>query len=366
MIKLIKRKIQTAIFIALAITILAATGLNATDSGYAPWLITVCPELAPEAGPPQRIHDATSASAAIESALAALSSADCQCDDAINFAMFYVEHAITRGTTLDMPANGRLYADILQISAEVAQTISESAVSALAAKNIQLPREINTNIHFFSNEDGVLNIHFPDDISSTANLDNITIETGFASITLNSGFISGSAIRLERSVPVASGGYIYVNMQTIAAINNNLPVSITESTRFGVEDILDYWAVAAFVVIILIWGILASMGKKLRLWVVPLIAVILIAANIWTLRERPGDPVYSPAPVYFYAVSVVMSPDMDAVLSIPLYGADPAMLMIVDDSGEVLLSRHNPFTDTIDAQIHAGGVYSLQVMDIRG
>ncbi|MCL2404473.1 MAG: hypothetical protein FWC92_02880 [Defluviitaleaceae bacterium] len=360
---MIRRKIRVIAMLAIVIIALVlavpTTQVGAVDNGYAPWLIPMCPNLTLSADGLVGIDDATSAQEAITYAVAAFVQAGCQCDDALNLIAFFIEDAIRKGTTLDAPTNGVFYADMLQISADIARNISENAQGILDDEGISLLRPLNANINFVLGEQAVLDISFPDDVSGM-DFDNITIQAQFAAVTFYRGLISGSALRIEPGAPLATGGYDYTAMHY---------ASVDDSSGFVLGVIVDYWAVIAFAIVLIIWGVLASMGKRLRIWVVPVVAVILIVANIWTLgpiQEGPENVFYAPVPVYFYSVNVVVAHDVDAMLSVPMGGANPDMLVLVNESNEPLLSRYNPFTDTVDAYISSGGVYSLRVVDIRG
>jgi len=299
------------------------------------------------------VNDAASAEEAISYMLTSLSQSGCQCDDALNLATLFIENAIRKGTTLDVPANGVFYSDLLQISAGMAQNINENALTILSDEEVVLIRQPGIYINFTSDERGALDISFPDDISGI-NFDNITIESEFADITIYHGFVSGGAFRIERGIPVASGSYAYATMPATARESNN---------EYRFRSILDYWAVIVVVIIMIVWGVLASMGKKLRLWVVPALTVIAIAANVWTHglnQQEPDSVIYAPAPIYFYSVSVTMPPDMSAILSIPLGGTNPEILALFNEQDEPQLSWHNPATNTVDTRIYTGSIYSLR------
>jgi len=359
---MIKRKKIFSILIGLAVVALVfssrAAWASTLDSDDAPWFIPICQTITLPTEALSDIDNAASAQEAITNAVASFAQGECQCDDALNLTVMFIEDAIRRGTTLDAPANGVFYRDLLQISANMAGNISGSALMALSDADINPTRQLRANISFVSDEPGALDISFPDDVAGIY-FDNITIETEFAALTLNRDFVSGSALRIERGLPMATGGYAFIAV----------PAAYANDNDFELSRLLDFWAIGVVVIIMVIWGVLASMGKKLRLWVVPALAVIAIAANVWTLglnQEGPDSVIYAPAPVYFYSVAVTMPDDMSANLSIPLGGHDPQMLMLVNEQGELMFSRYNPFTDTIDAIIYTGGTYSLQEIDIRG
>jgi len=365
---MIKRNVITLILAAFALALSSVQVAGAAASGeYAQWLIPGCSGLALQVDALDAVNDTESAIRAIKYVAEAIIQAECECDDAINFAIMYAEDAIRRGITLDAPANGVFYADLLQISVEMAQSIIEELQATQATGEIDPMQPLNVNINFISDEQNVLRLHFPDDVSGM-NFDYISVEAEFAAITLYNRFLSGSALRIDRGLPIASGVYAYITMPNLIP----LPGVVL---AWPLGYMVAYWAVAAFAVILVIWGILASMGKRLRLWVVPLLAVILIAANLWTLGHWPNQsgpnqevPDYAVAwgPVHFYSVEVMMTPGIEVVLSMPLNGADPEMLMLVNEDGELMLSLYNPFTDTIDARIYSSGKYYLRMIDIRG
>jgi len=355
---MIKRKIKSILLVALTVAVLALvvhpTHARAIGGDFIPWPIPDQPFTLPIsdlAG----IEDAASAEAVIAYAVTHIGYYPCE--DALALMALFIEDAIRRGAAFDVPANGVFYTDMLQVTAGVAQNINVGIPGILDDAGINLARPLRTNISFVSSEPGILNISFPDDVSGIG-FDNITVETEFASVTLNREFVSGSAIRIERGVPVATGGYAYY---TYTAYGNG--------GGFIISHILDFWSVGVLVVVIVIWGVLASRGKKLRVWVVPVVFVIAIAANVWTLglnQEGPDSAISAPAPVYFYSVAVAMPPGMSAVLSVPIGGQDPEMLVLVNEQSEPQLSRYNPFTDAIEAHVHTGGIYFLKEMDIRG
>jgi len=342
----------------LAIIMVMAFALPVLNVGAAddtPWSIPVCPYLALPTGiaSDESVHDA------VAYKLAAFARAGCQCEDALNFVVYSIEDTLRRGSSLDMPANGVLYADLLHVSADMAQESKRDALSAMAGEGFTQVRPLNAIINFVAGGIGELDITFPDDVSGV-DFGYISVEAGFAAITFCRDVVSGNTFRLAQGTLTTTGGYAYVPVPTI--------VAGLAAVHGWLGFIVDYWAVVVFIFVLVAWGVLASMGKRLRLWVVPVIAVILIAANIWTLgpsQERPDgvDTANAPARVYFYSVLVDMEVDVSAVLSIPLGGADPEGLVLVDGSGEPLVSRYNPFTDAIDARIYRGGTYFLRIIE---
>lgn len=361
---MIKRKLVLILLVAVLAVAFSPARVGAVGDEFSRWAIPYCNNLVLGEDALGDVYDEDSALAAIDYAVAAFVNVACECDDALGLVTFFIEDAIRRGAVLDVPVDGILYSDLLQTAVDMAQSIRTRALEVLADEGISLPRELSNNIAFVSDEPGILEIEFPDDVSGIE-FDYVAVETEFAVVTIYQEIISGSAFHIERGLPVATGGYAYIAVPTIS----NEPVVV----RSWLYYVINYWAIAAFAFILLIWGILASMGKRLRLWVVPVLAVILIAANMWTLgllQERPDGTVYdsyAPAPVYFYSVIVTMDADTDVILSIPLNGAGHEGLVLHNENGEPLPDgRHNPLTDTIDTRISTGGTHSLRLIDISG
>jgi len=326
---------------------------DAADEGLAPWPAPSQPLELPTyalAG----ISDAASAEDAIAGAVAALG--DNQCEDSINLVALFIEEAIRRGTTFGSPANGVFYTDMLQISADIAQSILGHAQGVLADAGVDIARPLAAGINFVSDERGALDISFPYDVSGIG-FNNITVEAEFAAITLRRESLSGNNLRIERGLPIATGGYAYSLIPGVT--NGPVPSGLVPALGF----LLDFWAIGAFVVIMVVWGVLTSKGKRLRLWVVPVAAVILIIANILTLgphRDGPDGAVYALVPVYFYSVVVDMPPGVGAVLSVPADGVNPYWVVLVNENFVPQPSRYNPFTGAIEAYISVGGKYFLR------
>jgi len=128
-------------------------------------------------------------------------------------------------------------------------------------------------------------------------------------------------------------------------------------------DLLRFWSIGAVTLLMIVWGILASMGHKLRTWVVPTFSVLLIAINIWTLRlnQDTSGAVNTREAGYIDSVVVSMPPGMQATLSIPIHDINQVELVLLNERGEPQISRHNPVTDTIDAIIHSSGTFNLHM-----
>jgi len=114
----------------------------------------------------------------------------------------------------------------------------------------------------------------------------------------------------------------------------------------------------------MLWGILASLGHKLRSWVVPLLVILVIAANLWTLGGWRGADDYIERPLDYFPPLLVSIPDgARAVLSIPVWDTNPEFLVVFNEHDEPLVSKFNPITNTIDARIHENGIYFLRAYE---
>ena len=321
----------------------------------------------PQPGVLGSIYDPTGANEAIRGVVSTLTSAQRHSGTALNTVTLFIENAIRRGTTQDVPADGNMRADILQASTVTARNIGHETINVLTNEEINLMRLLNTTVNFVSDEREALHFTFPDDVS-VLDFDNIMVETGFAGLTINRNRIpQGSEISIRRGAPVRA--FTPAADMPAPAVNTDVSDrSLGDRVRgvigddFGPRDLLNFWSVGVVTLLMLVWGILASAGHKLRYWVVPTFSVLVIALNIWTLRQMQEAPgaASSGGAGYFDSVTVNIPAGMKAILSIPINGANPEHLVIYNENGEPQLSRHNPVTDTIDARIQAGGTYFVR------
>ena len=326
----------------------------------------------PPPGALNRINSPAVANEAISAAVGTLTPAQRQSGEVLNIVTLLIENAVRRGTSQALPAGGSLNAAVLQSSAEAARDIGQAA---LAGEDIQLMRLLNVNIGFTSNERDALHLTFPDDVSGI-DFDNVTVEAGFAAVTLNRRHIPpGSEIRIERGAPVfdfvgatnITGSNllatIYIEVDSVTAATG---ISSIFGDDFTPADLLNFWSVGVVTLLMIIWGIFASMGRKLRYWVVPTFSVLAIGINIWTLSLslETREAADTRAPGYFDSIAVTMPPGMRAVVSIPTGGANPERLVLYNEHGEPQLSRHNPITNTIDARIQTGGTFHLRTHEL--
>ncbi|MCL2527508.1 MAG: WG repeat-containing protein [Defluviitaleaceae bacterium] len=332
----------------------------------------------PPAGALESVYDAISADEVIFRTMRGFTPEQRGSGDALNIAALFVENAIRRGTTQSIPGDSALSADILQASANIGESIWQDALNTVANENINLMRPPGLNINFTSQERDRVSVAFPNDISGIA-FDNITIESGFASVSLYRGHVPReSEIVMERGVPMlaGTGGLIPFTDSTPASYSASFFVDFISgfnlrgiiSDDFSLRGIInapldylrEFWAVPVIIFLIILWIVLGVKGHKFRLWVVPAFSILALVANGWMLGMfSQDDHGFALAPGYFHSVTVTMSPGMRATLSIPINGANPDLLVLFNEDNEPMLSKHNPVTDTIDARIKTSGTYRL-------
>ncbi|MCL2572859.1 MAG: WG repeat-containing protein [Defluviitaleaceae bacterium] len=316
------------------------------------------------------VYDAYSADERIFSTLRGLSPAQRSSGDALNIIALFVENTIRRGNTTDLPDDGLLQAGVLHEQVNIGQNIWQDATRTVANEGVNLMRPLSLNLNFVA-DNPMVNVIFPDDVSGIA-FDNVTIEAGFASITIPREFIPrASEITIEKGIPTnattneplaeaqeASSGLLDgFNIRGILDVD----ISIEQVSEAPIDFLLEYWAVAVIILLILLWIILAIAGHRFRLWVVPTFAILAIVANAWTLGLffEEDRTVRDLPPGYFYSVEVTLFQGMRATVSIPVNGADPKRLVLYNETGEAQHSKYNPVTDTIDARIRHSGTFTL-------
>ena len=315
----------------------------------------------PEEGALDGVYGAITAEEVIFNNLRGMSAHERRSGDALNIATLFIENAIRRGTTQPAPVNGEYSGDILRASALVGLNIWQDAINTVADQGVELLRPLQLNLNFTTNQRDAFSMSFPDDMAGIA-FDNIIVESPFALVSIDSRYITrGDAIIIEREQPVELHGSVAISpyMATFA-IPELFPDGF--SMEQLAEYLREYWAVLVILALILLWLILALMGHRFRLWVVPTFALIAILGNLWALGwfEQNNRGAIRLQPGYFHSVTVTMSPGMRGVISIPLMGQSPDSLVIVNERGEAQLSSFNPVTDTMDARINTGGTFTLR------
>ena len=301
-----------------------------------------------------------------------------------NFTL-HIDNLMRRGTTQYVMHHGRFYAHELRQSTNVADEIRHIAEGVLDSSDIGLLRSLRTNINFVSHEGNAINASFPDDVSAI-DFDNITIESDIAAVTLNreniplGGEISVSpaGTRAESSVDDWPVNENETTSDTNVSIDNRFRAAIDTITDFSspLAVLTNLWSLVVIVILLVIWLIVAAFKERLRRWVVPTFAVIAIAVNFGLVMlnvdvsEAPAhgngmqyaenDRDHNETQDHTGAVEVTMSDGMRATLSLPINGANPDFLVVVNENDEIQHSRFNPVTGNIDARIRTGGVYTLR------
>jgi hypothetical protein len=249
---------------------------------------------------------------------------------------------------------------MLNSGTQTAQNIRRDTDETLENEDIELMRNLRTNINFVSEDTEELSIAFPDDVSNIA-FDNVTIESEFASVTVKRDYIrEGSEISVRRiSEEALQAGLFGKPGSFLNAITDfSSPLTVLRN----------FWAVLAVMLLTAAWLILARFGKKLRVWVVPVLSVILIGANlgIVLLGIDTTIEMYSANGTIIYndtddnVIEVSMTDGMRATLSLPANSENPEFLVLFNEQDEPQFSRYNPVTDNIDARIRTSGVYTLR------
>ena len=284
--------------------------------------------------------------------------------DALNIVTLSIETAARMGTTQHVPQGGSLSAALLQSGTSTATQIRHNTHGTLAFENMYLLRNLRTNINFISGETEELQIAFPEDVSGIP-FDNVTIESEFASVTLNRDYIPvGSRINVRRAEldgpPASINGASDTDSDTSQDFRYNAGRFWSEVSDFSspITFFRNFWFLLAIVLLIIIWLIVIAKGERLRRWVIPVFTLMAITINV-TLIIRRIEPAPGPIILYADAVEVNMSDGMRATLSLYPNGSNPEYLVLINEEGQIQHSRYNPVTGYIDARIHGGGVYLL-------
>ena len=334
----------------------------------------------PPIGTLRDIYNPSTADEAIFSIARSLTDEQRGSGDALNIAALFIENAIRRGSSQELPLDGILRAGMVQSAADLAQIVWQDALTTVTNENVHLLRQLGVNINFITEIDNIISMTFPDDVSGM-DFDNLTVEASFAAVTLNRRHIPRGS-----EITISLGETTQESSQAAPANNLDSPVgfrgfisNFTTRLRGIFADftfrgflsspiayLIEFWAVSAFIFIILIWGTLFTFGHRFRLWVVPTFTLLVIVGNLWTLglfqqsyHEAEALPLR-----YDQPITVTMSQGMRATISIPLGDADPAGLVLYNERGEAQLSKFNPVTNTIDARIHGGGTFTLQPYEV--
>ena len=268
--------------------------------------------------------------------------------DALNIAALFVEQAQRRGTSQELPEDGNITADIINMGYERAQQLRQAVNDILAAENIGLQRSLRTNINFVSQQTDEFSFTFP---GSTASIpfDRITVESGFAAITfdrINIPFGSRVSVRL------LDGG-------------EETGISVSTENASRQVTIIDFWSVPVILLVVAAAIMLARRGKRLPIWAAPAIILLMVVINAATIILQSDDVIIAtPENIQMtYPVSVYVSMPQETriTLSLPVHGTDnPRDLILFDIYDRPQISRFNPVTNMVDSTITTGGTYILR------
>jgi len=313
------------------------------------------------------IADPATAQTEINSIVTNLTQAQRQSADALNIITLTIENIARMGTTLSAPEGGRFSADLLNSGAQTAAQIRHSTQAVLADEDVALMRVMRTNINFVSDDISEIAATFPEDVSGVP-FDNVTIESEFAAITLDRGYIPiGGEVNVRR---VESDGPQDTDNDSAADSTEAAPLG---GIRYRAERLwgevsdfsspltilANFWSVLVIIVLLIIWFIVAAKGERLRRWVVPTFALLALAANVALIMLRIEPAPNNLADFAADTVEVTMTPGMKATLSLPANGSNPDFLVLVNEEGEIQHSRYNPVTGNIDARIRESGTFTL-------
>jgi alpha-tubulin suppressor-like RCC1 family protein len=273
------------------------------------------------------VTNPSSAINAIDGTLKSLTPEQRGSGDALDDLALFIENAVRRGASADLSGEElELAADLLRDLTVSAQDILKNADESLVSEGIGLLRGMRTNISIRSEETEAISISFPDELSDLG-FDFVTVETGFAAVTLHRfDILSGDEIEMKQ---IAGGG-----------------------KRDIIDYVLDFWSVGAVLLIFVIWAILFACKKRLRLWVVPTFCAIALGINAWFYftSDSTGGP----------GIAINMTEGATAIISLPAEGDGIEYLALFNEDDELQYSKFNPLTGTIDARVRDSGVYTLK------
>ena len=241
----------------------------------------------------------------------------------------------------------RLTAVTLNSGTNLAGSLYEY-VNSLA--DISSLRTLERNLNFVTNQSEELIVLFPDDVRGI-NFNNVTVAAVFASFTISHDFIlAGNEVSIRRT------------QSTVAFEQPNEETTL--SSNFGLATLLNFWSVAAVTLIIVIWLILHRCGKRFRLWVVPTLVCIALAANVYTLfiagdglaAETQPSIVIARDDTFITAVEIAIPSGMQITLSLPAPNGDFA---VYSEQGELQNATLNPITGMIDVLVQENRVIAL-------
>jgi hypothetical protein len=270
--------------------------------------------------------------------------------DAMNLAALHIENLMRRGSTRGLPVGGNIHASILEDIRDVARDIQDEASAVLDDENLLFMRRMRTNLNFVSHDAGQLAIIFPEGAGNVV-FDSVTAEADFAAVTIAHEHIRpGNFVTI--SLPQNGAGI------AAAGVFGTLTAALTDFSS-PLTILANYWFVLVILGLVLTAIILAITGKKLRIWVVPTFAILAIAANAGTILLFGQGP--GPRGIAAEEFAVNMTSGMQITLSLPVHdAANPHNLILFDSQNRPVVTKFNPVTGNIDANIRQSGIYFLR------
>jgi len=322
-----------------------------------------------------QVSSMAGAQTSMQGAVTGLTPYQRQSGEALNVVALYMENVMRRGTTQRVFEDGYISASMLRSGANIANNIRSDAADILVNEDVHLMRDLRTNVNFETIVAYEIDINFPDDVTGI-DFDNLTIESQFAAITIDHEHVArGNTVSVRPTDAVHVGGVVdgHGEGEGIGArIRGVFNYMLDFSTPMTI--LANFWFVIVLVVMLIIWLVVAGLGERLKLWVVPAIVLVAVVVNIGLVTHRYNNREIQAVggdfatgqniPQYVDAVEVAMTDGMRATLSLPVNGSDPEFMVLVNENGEIQHSRHNPVTDTIDARIRTGGIYTLVINEV--
>ena|GEM_PF-671018 len=312
------------------------------------------------------VRDADTAQAHIRDTVQGLTFAQRTSGDALSLAALHIENTQRRGTSQNLPANGHIGWDAIAFGIASAHQLQAYTDMVLEEQNMHLLRDLRRNINFVADTLGTnrLNLILPQ-YQADVDFDNLTIEADFLAITINRAHMPAGA---TISISTEGNGAMVTATPTFTGI---LAHNLADFSS-PLIILANYWSVLVILALVFVWLILRLNGKRLRVLVVPIFAVIFLGANVATIYLFGDVPTSMAHTAYGDSIVVDMPMGMQMTLSLPTNGAaTPENTVLLNSRGQIQRTKYNPITNTIDAIIEEPGVFTLvepyiNIVDIGG
>jgi len=306
---------DTAIILAMAAAQPASSTSDAADTSYIYEPSTSVGEgFIVDHNALHRINDSTSAKVEIFDTVSSLTTQQRQSGDVLDDVALYIENVLRLGASRAQSGEVSLDASTLAVLSAEASDIMSSAENSLRQTDVNLLRNLRTNLTIKSDETESLEIILPDNVGGI-NFDNVTVDAEFASVTLskenirtggsielkkvslenrdeanasnaNNNDDEASSVRGDRNTAGDNSGDTSGNLGN-GADTNRRDGALSE--RNFLSFLLDFWCIGVIVLILIIWGVLTALKHRLRVWVVPAFTALALVINLGTYFLLPGD-----------------------------------------------------------------------------